>query len=65
MAEEQDVRGLNGEPAEKTVADIHATRKRGEALSDAQSEWLKANARVWELYTFVFAEFEQPQGKEE
>ena len=61
MADEpqaQDTRGLNHEPAEKTVADIHAARRRGVALSDAQQEWLKGNAKL-------FAEFPQPTFEKE
>ena len=53
---QQDTRGLNHEDAAKTVADIHAKRGRGEALTDAQHAWLRANSAV-------FAEYPQPQGK--
>jgi hypothetical protein len=49
-----DTRGLNHEPAAKTVADIHESRKQGIELSDAQKVWLRNNASV-------FAEIGQPK----
>lgn len=53
-----DARGINHEPAEKTVNDIHNARFQGLALTDAQHAWLKVNAKL-------FAEFPQPEFKKE
>lgn len=42
-----DTRGLNHEPASKTVADIHKSRAAGIELSDAQKVWLSGHSEVF------------------
>lgn len=49
MADEAavDTRGLNHEPASKTVADIHKLRAGGFEMSDAQKVWLREHSEVF------------------
>lgn len=42
-----DTRGLNHEPASKTVAEIHKSRAVGIELSDAQKVWLSEHSEVF------------------